>query len=210
MALSVKACGKPRCHDVEREKSLLVELSKDYWRCSFQNCGITIKNLRNARRHVRVHLANSVIDDEPPGFSQSEASLLHDDILFSYDNDGTQSDIFVDDVDLGGIFKPVATSSVIDVMSVMEKSATPDVTSTKEIIAASSADLFNAVKLQHDVPDRAALKFLHLMKLPGFKPAEIKEADVKRDSALSAVMTSKWRCKTCWEEITNGPCSNDW
>ena len=74
----------------------------------------------------------------------------------------------MDDVDLGGISQPVATNSTIDTMSVMQKSATPYVTITKETITASSADLFNTVKLQHDVPDRTALKFLHFMELPGF------------------------------------------
>ena len=51
-----KQRGSPRVHDVDREKSFLSLTEHNFWRCEFENCNIAIKNLNNARKHVRKHL----------------------------------------------------------------------------------------------------------------------------------------------------------
>ena len=52
-----KQRGSPRVHDVDREKSFLSFTEQNFWRCGFNNCNIAIKNLNNARKHVRKHFA---------------------------------------------------------------------------------------------------------------------------------------------------------
>ena len=76
----------------------------------------------------------------------------------------------------------------------------------------SSADLLNAVKLHHDVPDRAVLNFLELIKLPEFRPETIRHADIKRheDVSRTSAIQTVLRCETCLSVLHEQICPEDW
>ena len=124
-------------------------------------------------------------------------------------DDNADSDIFVDSIPDYADFDPPVASSEIDLQGNDNGHLLP---SKNNPVGCRDADLLNAVKLQHNISDRAAINFLELMKVPGFNPQRIKHADIKQhkdvtDTSLISVVT---RCSTCCLRLLDGLCPDNW
>ena len=96
------------------------------------------------------------------------------------DSGSVISDNMLDEIE----FHPLATSSEYDTVSLMHYVGDTG-GGSQDLVKGRSADLLNAVKLHGNVPDRTAILFLELMKLPGFNPSDIKHSDIKSHESLT-------------------------